>query len=113
MEQEKVSSVAETSDERVQRIREILRTSFAVPPATHGAFDDLRCRLEFIQRAGEALRGIGAMMQPEHGDFQMNNAFSSNAAAVFRFFGEALFDPACEAYADMERLERAARGERT
>ena len=113
MEQEKVSNVAKSTDERVQRIADILRTSFVVPPANHGAFDDLRARLEFIQRASEALRGLGAMMQPEHGDFPMNNAYSSNAAAVFRFFGEALFDPTCEAYADMERLERAARGERT
>jgi hypothetical protein len=81
------------------------------PLHKHGAFDDLQASLSFIMLGVDALKGLGNMMQPEHGDFQMNMAFSSNAAVVFRFFGEALALPAADAYDSMERLQRAAKGE--
>ena len=111
------------NDPRVRRIVEILRTAeaeaaaapaFAVPPRRYGAFDDLYARLQFIQFAADALKGLASLMQPMHssGDEQLNLALRSEATAVFRFFGEALKDPAEEAYNDAERLERAAKGER-
>jgi hypothetical protein len=113
MEQAKISNVAESADERAQHIADIRRTSFAVPPATHGAFDDLYGRLQFIKLAGEALRGIASMMRPEYlsADEPLNETRRSDAAAIFRFFGEALEGPAGEGYTDLERLERAAKGE--
>jgi hypothetical protein len=53
------------------------------------------------------------MMRPESNeeDYQMNMTRIAEAGAIFRFFGEALRDPAIEAFNDMERLQRAARGE--
>lgn len=116
MGKEKVSNVAEGSGERVQRIAKILReaeAAVAVPPPNHGAFDDLYNRLQFIKVAGEALRGIASMMRPEYlaADEPLNETRRSDAAAIFRFFGEALEGPAGEAHADLERLERAAKGE--
>lgn len=73
----------------------------------HGAFDDLTGSLEFIQLGIAALKGLGAMMQPETEEHQMNLAFSSDAAAVFRFFGEALEDAVNESYNAKERLQLA------
>ncbi len=80
------------------------------PLHKHGAFDDMHAHLEFIQLAGDALRGIGAMLQPETHDQQLNMTHSSDASAIFRFFGEALQGPASEAYNAKERLESAAQG---
>lgn len=88
-----------------------LANAAAVPLHKHDAFDDLRGRLQFMQLGVAALKGIGALLQPETRDQQLNQAFSSDAAAVFSFFAEALEEPATGAYDDMERLERAARGE--
>ena len=84
-----------------------------VPLHKHGAFDDLTAHLEFIQLGIAALKGIGAMLQPETHDQQLNAAHSSDAAAVFEFFGEALKGSANEAYDAKERLEQAARGEQS
>lgn len=88
-----------------------LANAAAVPLDKHGAFDDLRAYLEFIQLGADALKGIGAMLLPETHDNQLNMAFASEASAVFRFFGEALTEAANNAYDAKERLERAARGE--
>ncbi len=73
----------------------------------HEAFDVLTRNLEFIQLGIAALKGLGAMMQPETDDHQMNPAFSSDAAAVFHFFGEALEEAANKSYNAKERLESA------
>lgn len=74
---------------------------------THGSYHDLEAAVSFLQLAAEAMQGIGNMMQPEYSaaDEQMNFARRSDAAAVFRFFGEALKDPAQEAYSVVDTLD--------
>ena len=85
----------------------------SVPLHKHGAFNDLTAHLQFIQLGIAALKGVGALLRPENHDQQLNGAFSSEASAVFEFFGEALKGPANEAYDAKERLEQAARGEQS
>lgn len=110
------SELIDPEDPRVRTIREILASATptgkpaAVPLHEHCAFDDLEKRICFIQRGVEAIKGLGAMMLPEHGDFQMNMAHSADAAAVFNFFGEALSGPAYAAYDDLNRIRWAAEG---
>lgn len=81
-----------------------------IPLHENGAFDDLACRLNFIRLGVDALKGLGAMMQPPTliGEYQMDSHIN-DAAAVFRFIGEALCDPVTGAYEDMEKIQRAAK----
>lgn len=72
----------------------------------HGAFNDISAALDFLSMGADALKGIGAMMQPEaevH-DEQLNQARRSDLSAIFKFFGEALREPAKTAYNATERL---------
>lgn len=74
--------------------------------------EDLRDRLEFIRTAADALNGLSSMLQSEHlaGDVPLVSARRAEAAAIFRFFGEALRQPALKAYDDVDRIERASHG---
>jgi len=66
-----------------------------------------------IWRAGAALQGIAAMMRPETSlsDHQMNLATSSEASAVFEFFGEILRAEAEELQGYLEDLHAQAKTE--
>lgn len=78
----------------------------------HGAFDDISAALDFLSMGADALKGIGAMMQPElevH-DEQLNQARRSDLSAIFKFFGEALREPAKTAYDAKERLMQDLEG---
>lgn len=70
----------------------------------------LRDNLEFIQLGIMAMRGLGAMLNPEIHDEQLNGAFASEVSAVFSFFGQALEKPSTQAYDAYEEMERIARG---
>lgn len=66
--------------------------------------------LRFIEDAKAALIGIGEMMAPEsnEGDEQLNLVYRSQAAAIFRFFGNALEGPVRAMEEIKDRLEMAA-----
>ncbi len=85
----------------------------AIPLHKHGAFDELQANLSFLQLGADAMKGLGGIMQPSVivEDFQLSQAHIADAAAVFRFFGEALRRPATDAYDAMEKLLRAAHGD--
>lgn len=81
----------------------------AMPLHKHGAFNDITANADFISLCANALKGIGAMMQPSmvaH-DEQSENARRSDISAIFKFFGEALQEPAITVYNATERLESA------
>lgn len=67
----------------------------SAPKTRNGAFDDIDAAATLINLGTDALKGIGAMMEPEYlnEDGQMNLAHRSDASAVFRFFGEVLKEP--------------------
>jgi hypothetical protein len=79
----------------------------AVPLHEHGAFSDVQAALSFISLAGNALQGIGQLLQPEMSshDRQLNNVNLSDVTPIFRFFGEALAGPVGDAYEANERLQ--------
>lgn len=79
----------------------------------HGAFDDLQWRLQFLQLGADALKGLGILMEASGSEGQIESRPRTEVAAIFRFFGEALYTPAIDAYSDMERLQRAAKGDLT
>ncbi len=111
------SESIDRNDPAARRIADIMRSAepaAAVPPSEHPAFAELQAHLNFLQLGSEALKGIGALMQPEYscGNEQLNGAFRGDASAVFRFFGEALIGSAgraYEAYGDLELASRQVR----
>lgn len=87
----------------------------ACPLHKHGAFQDIYAAADLLALGANALKGIGAMMQPflEEDDVQIDDVRRSDMAAIFKFFGEALQEPAGIAWEAAYRLERAAKGEIT
>lgn len=75
------------------------------------AFLDLAEAIRIIALGADALKGIGAMMQPESkaGDEQLNMARRGEASAIFEFFGEVLKGPAQIASEATDRLESLSR----
>lgn len=70
----------------------------------------LTTALVLIEDAKNAFIGIGDMMQPDRneGDEQLNLVHRSQAAAIFRFFGNALEGPVCTINDIKDRLELSA-----
>lgn len=83
----------------------------SIPFHKHGAFNDLTAAADFLCLGADALKGIGAVMQPGMNvhDEQCDNARRSDISAIFKFFGEALKEPAQAAYDATGLLERAAK----
>lgn len=81
-----------------------------VPLHEHGAFADMGTSVDMLALGADALKGIGAMMQPETttGDEQLNQTRRSDISAIFMFFGEALRVQATLASDSAQRLEMAA-----
>lgn len=76
----------------------------------HGAlFDDMGAAINRLALGADALKGIGAMMQPamEIGDEQLECARRSDISAIFQFFGEVLREPVQTASDAAQRLEWA------
>ena len=86
-------------------------TAPTMPLHKHGAFYDIGAAVDFLALGADALKGIGAMMQPSMDvhDEQIDQANRSDLSAIFKFFGEALREPAGTARDATERLERAAK----
>lgn len=84
----------------------------ATPLHKHGAFDDMGAAINLLALGADALKGIGAMMQPSTyaGDEDLHQTRRSDMAAIFQFFGEVLREPALTAREATERLEGAAAG---
>lgn len=82
------------------------------PLHQHGAFYDLAAAVRLLALGADALKGIGAMMQPDSdaGNEQLNMARRGEASAIFEFFGEVLKEPAQIAGEAADRLEMAAQG---
>lgn len=72
--------------------------------------EHLDAALTLIDEAKAALIAIGDMMQPDMnaGDEQLNGVRRSQAAAIFRFFGNALEEPLRSAVAIKDRMDLAA-----
>lgn len=70
----------------------------------------LEAALALIEEAQAAFIAIGDMMQPERNerDEQLNLVHRSQAASIFRFFGNALEGPVRAVGATKDRLEMAA-----
>lgn len=70
----------------------------------------LEAALTLIEEAQSAFIAIGDMMWPEslQGDEQLNMVNRSQAATIFRFFGNALEGPVRAVQDTKDRLERRA-----
>lgn len=104
----------ETDDAKIAKIKSIIAEAAAParPLHQHGAFLDLAAAVRLLSLGADALKGIGAMMQPdsEAGNEQLNMARRGDASAIFEFFGEVLKEPVQIASEAAERLEWAAQG---
>lgn len=66
-----------------------------VPLHQRREFTDAEKALYFIDRAKDALLGIGDLLQPgmERNDEDLHQVKRSQVAAIFAFFGQALAEP--------------------
>ncbi len=67
--------------------------------STGTLIQDIEEANRILSLGADAIRGIGALLQPETADEQLNFAHRSEAAAVFLFLAEAL-KPAANAIND-------------
>lgn len=107
----KLATPEERAAFRRQLAVKALANAAYVPLHEHGAFDDLQANIEFLELGADALKGLGILMEACGSEGQIESGSRTEVAAIFRFFGEALYTPATNAHGDMERLQRAAKGD--